>query len=150
MRLPRLLAALPVIAALLAPLRPARADEGATVVVELTGFRNDTGRVMVLLYGSEDGFMRDQKKALARALSPIRGGTARVELRGVPPGLRAISCFHDENDNGDLDTNWLGIPREGVGASNNAKGRLGPPKWKDARFEVTAPVTEHHIKISYL
>jgi len=39
-------------------------------------------------------------------------------LAGIPPGTYAIACYHDENDNGKLDTNFLGIPKEGTGASN--------------------------------
>jgi uncharacterized protein (DUF2141 family) len=46
-----------------------------------------------------------------------------------------LAAFHDENDNGKLDTNWIGIPKEGLASSNNAKGRMGPPKWRDASFE---------------
>jgi uncharacterized protein (DUF2141 family) len=42
--------------------------------------------------------------------------------------------FHDENGDGRLDTNVLGIPREGVGVSNNKIRSFGPPKWDDAKF----------------
>jgi uncharacterized protein (DUF2141 family) len=51
----------------------------------------------------------------------IIDGRAVCEFPGVTPGTYAISVFHDENSNGKLDTNLLGIPREGVSASNNRK-----------------------------
>jgi uncharacterized protein (DUF2141 family) len=135
---------------LVAGLVPARAADSATLVVRLTGLRSDSGRVMVLVYQSEDGYMKDDRKAVARANADIHGGVARVEIRGLVPGTYALSCFHDENGNGRLDTNWIGIPKEGVGASNGAKGHMGPPKWKDAHFPVVAPATEHAVKIVYV
>jgi uncharacterized protein (DUF2141 family) len=42
--------------------------------------------------------------------------------------------LHDENDNGKMDTDWMGIPKEGYGATRDAKGIMGPPKFKDAAF----------------
>jgi len=48
--------------------------------------------------------------------------------------MYAVSVFHDENYNGKLDTNLLGIPREGVGASNDARGNFRPPKFGAAAF----------------
>jgi len=53
-------------------------------------------------------------------------------------GKYAVSVFHDENSNGKLDTNFLGIPREGVGASNNAKGHFGPRNSARQRFNSRA------------
>jgi uncharacterized protein (DUF2141 family) len=58
--------------------------------------------------------------------------------------------FHDENSNGKLDTNFMGIPREGVGASNNAKGHLGPLKINDAAFQLSGGRVDLKIKINYL
>ena len=46
--------------------------------------------------------------------------------------------FHDENANGKIDRNFVGIPKEGYGTSNDAKGFMGPPKYEDAKFELTA------------
>jgi len=68
----------------------------------------------------------------------------------VPLGTYAVTVYHDVNDNQKLDTNWIGIPKEPVAISNNAKGRLGPPKWKDASFELreaTQELTVNLVKI---
>lgn len=58
--------------------------------------------------------------------------------------------MHDENGNGKLDSNWLGIPSEPVGASNDARGQFGPPSFEDAAFElgpgdVTVTIRLHEI-----
>ena len=55
-------------------------------------------------------------------------------MRDVAPGDYAVSVFHDENSNGKLDRNFMGMPKEGVGKSNDAAGHFGPPKYDDARF----------------
>ncbi len=67
----------------------------------------------------------------------------------MAPGTYALACFHDENGNGKLDTNWLGIPNEGMVASNHAKGRMGPPKFEDAKFAFTGPALELVLKVKY-
>jgi uncharacterized protein (DUF2141 family) len=96
--------------------------------VEIIGLRNDKGQVRCAIYLSADGFPKKSDKALAHAISSISDRYAVCEFPGVNAGTYAISVFHDENSNGKLDTNFMGIPREGVGASNNARGHLGPPK----------------------
>ena len=65
----------------------------------------------------------------------IENGKAHVEFTELPFGEYAISAYHDEDTDQELDTNWLGIPKEGTGASNDAKGKMGPPKYEDAKFE---------------
>ena len=58
----------------------------------------------------------------------------------LPPGTYAVSVYEDLNGNHKLDHNFLGIPREPVGASNNPRSRLGPPRFKQCSFHVgTAP-----------
>jgi len=55
-------------------------------------------------------------------------------FRGIPEGTYGLSAFHDKNDNGKLDTNFVGMPIEDYCASNNARGFMGPPSFNDAKF----------------
>ena len=96
------------------------------VHVEIGGLRNDKGQVFCALYSSRDGFPKNTEKAVARIKSAISDKQAVCEFSGMAPGTYAVSVFHDENSKGKLDTNFMGIPREGVGASNGAKGHFGP------------------------
>ncbi|WP_404710739.1 DUF2141 domain-containing protein [Sphingomonas sp. MMS24-J13] len=66
---------------------------------------------------------------------PAQAGTMTVTLRGVPPGRYAVQAFHDANANHDLDQNFIGIPKEGIGFSNDAMAHLMKPKWKVAAFD---------------
>ncbi|MBN1250670.1 MAG: DUF2141 domain-containing protein, partial [Bacteroidales bacterium] len=57
-------------------------------------------------------------------------------INNLKSGKYSIIYFHDENENEKLDTNWLGIPREGYGFSNNASSKFGPPPIKDRLFDI--------------
>jgi len=66
----------------------------------------------------------------------VKGNKATLTFKNLPPGTYAIAALHDANSNGKMDTNMLGIPKEDYGASNDAKSTFGPPKYKDAKFDV--------------
>lgn len=114
----------------------AAAEPGARdLVVNMDGFRSAEGVVYVALFRSADGFPAEQAKALAglKARVSPKKRRARVVFRDLGPGTYAIAVLHDEDGDGALDTNVLGIPTEGVGASNNVR-TLGPPSFDDAAF----------------
>ena len=121
-----------------------------SIHVEVVGLHSDKGQVLCALYSSRDGFPKQSEKASAHVSSAIAQGQAVCEFSGVGPGTYAVSVFHDENSNGKLDTKFMGIPREGVGASNNAKGHFGPPKFEAAAFRFTGGRLELKITINYL
>jgi uncharacterized protein (DUF2141 family) len=131
---------------------PAQAQQPqeSLIHVEISGLRNDKGRVWCAIYSSADGFPKKSDKALAHAMSSISDRHAVCEFPGFNAGTYAISVFHDENSNGKLDTNFMGIPREGVGASNNAKGHFGPPKFDAAAFRFSGGRLELKITVNYL
>jgi len=108
----------------------------ATIMVEVEGVRSGEGQMLGLLFNQERGYPTKPDKAMKQVVVPAAKGTVSVSFEGIAPGTYAASVVHDENGNGKLDTNVLGIPKEGVGASNRAKSKLGPPKWKDAKFTV--------------
>jgi len=74
------------------------------------------------------------KSPLATATVRADRATALCVFESIPPGVYALSAFHDKNNNGKLDTNLLSIPTEDYGASNNARGTFGPPSFDDAKF----------------
>jgi len=141
-------------ALLIAPLllaSPALAAEPAPgLAIRVSGFHSDDGQVLLSVYRGEDGFPGEPDRAWKRIVTRISDGRASVDLQSVPPGDYAIAVVHDENSNNTLDTSWIGIPKEGIGTSNNAKGRMGPPKYRDAKFTVTAAGALQSITIVYL
>ena len=104
-----------------------------TVTVKMNDFDNDKGTALVGLYDSEENFL---DKGFMYRKSKIENETATVTFTDVPDGVYAVSCFHDEDDNEKLNMFMGMMPTEDYGTSNNAPANFGPPKWKDAKFEV--------------
>jgi len=103
--------------------------------VELTikGIEKVQGSILVAVYNSEGTFM---KKHDASQKAKVSGKEVTLVFENVTPGDYAISTFHDENDNSKLDTNFLGIPNEPYGFSNDATGTFGPPSFVKAKVKV--------------
>jgi len=152
---PRFLA-LASLLALLWP-QPAPAAEGAAgteaagqIAFEIRGARSDNGHVHVSLFAKPDGFPSKRQKAIHTEIIPIVDGVSVGSFEDVEYGKYAISVFHDENDDNELETNFFGMPKEGVGTSNDPKPRLGPPRWTDAAFELAEPEFSAQITMRYL
>ncbi len=117
------------------------ADRATTeLTVQLTGLKSDKGQLMVALYDSSDNWLGN---GIMGEITTISNGQATVTFKNVPYGTYAISSFHDKDNNGKLNTRLFGIPSEPYASSRGAKGRFGPPKWEDAKFDLeTAVVSE--------
>ena len=81
------------------------------------------------------------------ASAPAQEGETVVTVNDVPPGSWAVLAFLDENDNGKLDRNVLGIPKENYAFSRDARGRFGPPSFEDAAFVLRDEKAVSYIKL---
>ncbi len=104
-----------------------------TIEVEVSNFESNKGAAYIGLYNAENSFLENEYKG---EIVEIKNKKAVLVFKDIPDGTYAVSVFHDEDGNGKLTTGFLGIPKERYGASNNAKGVFGPPKWDNAKFEV--------------
>ena len=103
-----------------------------TIEVIITDFESEDGQVLVGLYASEEDFLSSAYKS---QIAKIVNGQVSVQFTEIPDGIYAVSAFHDENEDENLNM-FLGIlPVEDYATSNNAPTKFGPPKWKDAKFE---------------
>jgi uncharacterized protein (DUF2141 family) len=127
----------------------AEPSAGNLIRAEIGGLRNAKGVVRCLLFQSEDGFPSDATKASQRVVAKIVDGTAVCEFPDPPAKTLAIAFIHDENDNGELDKNFFGIPQEGYGFSNNARGSMGPPAFDKAAFQHVAGAQVLHLSVAY-
>lgn len=105
-----------------------------TIEITMTNFSSDEGKVKVGLYDKEGDFLDNTFMMVS---SEITNKKASATFTEVPDGVYAVSVFHDEDDNGELNMILGMIPSESYGCSNDAQGFFGPPKWLDAKFEVT-------------
>jgi uncharacterized protein (DUF2141 family) len=133
-----------------AALAQVRAATDNVIHVEIGGLHSDKGQMRCALFSSAADFPKQVDKAVMQKTVAIANRHAVCEFPGTPPGTYAVSVFHDENSNGKLDTNFIRIPREGVGASNDAKGHFGPPKFDAAAFRYPGGRLDLKITITYL
>ena len=127
----------------------AMADPPTAVLTMRLALRNSNGQVGCMLFTSDKGFPKDPNAAAQKKWCPISSSQSACSFDPIPAGTYAVVCFHDENKNGKLDTGLFGVPTEGTVASNNAKGFMGPPSFKDARFSFTGSPSELRLTMSY-
>ena len=103
-----------------------------TLTVEASGAEPGQGQALFDLFDSEQSFLAEPVISLTAAIDT--NGQAIFVLPELSPGAYAFSVIYDEDSNGELKTGFLGIPKEKVAVSNNARPRFGPPRYKDAVF----------------
>lgn len=122
---------------------------GCTLVVHVTGFRNQKGDAGGVIFASPDGWPENNEKAYQHGPFPITGDHATVTFEHVKPGHYAVAVIHDENMNHKLDRNFLGIPKEGFGFANNPRVAFSAPSWAAAAIDVGCPTTSTDIRLIY-
>jgi uncharacterized protein (DUF2141 family) len=95
----------------------------------------------------EAQFLKDNCPWAANAQARL--GDTRVTVANLPAGRYAVQAFLDENGNGEVDRALFGIPKEGVGFSNDAKIRLGPPKFAEAVFAFDGNARTIRLNLRY-
>ncbi len=113
-----------------------------TLEIHIDGIRNTRGEVLLQLFDQDE-------KVVRQAKGKISGDSTAIIIRDLVPGKYAFRFFHDENLSGTLDSGVLGIPREGVGISNNAFGPFGPKPFRDWLFDLKGNKVIS-LKIRYL
>ena len=119
----------------LSPAALAESPSCTGIHVEILNIRNSAGSIGCALFESPVGFpIEFLRYATNIIVIKIQDTQARCDFVSIPPGTYALAIIHDENMDGKLDTNWLGVPKEGYGFSNDAKAMLGAPSFSAASF----------------
>ncbi|MEO9130544.1 MAG: DUF2141 domain-containing protein [Sphingomonas sp.] len=117
-----------------------------TLTVQISNVRNGNGTVHVDICPQKQ-FLGDDCAYVGDAQA--RAGVVTVTVHNLPAGHYAAQVFHDENRNKKVDRALFGIPKEGVGFSNDARISLGPPKWADATFDFNGQLQTITLKMRY-
>jgi len=136
----------------LAPLPGAALAQSGCPGIHVTvlDIRNSTGTVACALFESAEGFpIEFLRSATNIMVIKVRKTHARCDFEDIPPGTYALGVIHDENMNGKLDLDVLGIPREGYGFSNDAKGWIGAPSFAAASFRYDGRTLDLTIDMHY-
>ena len=123
--------------------------EKATLEVTINNVKNNKGVILLALFNGEDGFPGQSENAFKSEKVAANAKVTRIVFENIPQGTYAIAVFHDENDNGVLDKNMLGIPTEGYGSSNNQKKLFRTPNFNECKFKVGKSQVTQKIELNY-
>ena len=121
-----------------------KAQETGSLTVTVSNIKTQEGVIMVGLYKDENTFL---EKVFKTQKTEANSDSVTLTFDHIPAGEYGISLFHDKDENGKLNTNFIGIPSEPYAFSNNAKGMFGPAKWEDVKFSVIDKETIQNIKL---
>ena len=117
-----------------------------TLTIQVTNVKDAEGHVRIAIYNSEKDYMK--KHFMVKSAKAAKG-TVELVIDNLPAGTYGISVMHDANSNEKMDSNMIGIPKEGFGFSNNAKGTFGPPGYEKTKIEFAAS-KQISIELTYL
>lgn len=118
--------------------------------VTILNIRNSDGTVDCALFDSADGFPIEFLHSASNVMViKVRDSQARCDFEDIRTGTYALAVIHDENMNGKLDTDWVGIPTEGYGFSNDAMAVIGAPSFSAASFSYDGRSLELTIGLHY-
>lgn len=104
------------------------------LTVEIDGLKNNKGQILFQL-------LDENQKELKGMKAEIKNNKCSIVISDLKPGKYGFRYFHDENSNSTMDKSMLGIPKEGFGFSNNAKGTFGPPSFEKVIFDLKSFTT---------
>ncbi len=133
---------------LIANISPAASESTGDLIVNISGFPSSDGFAMVALNNSEESYKSGGTSAVAKTKVKVVDQKAQVIFTNLPYGSYGVSLYHDENANGKMDKNVMGIPKEAYGFSNNAKGFFGKPSYKDVVFQLNSAEKQISINLN--
>ena len=109
----------------------------SSITIEIKGIPSEKGNVFIGLFRSKDEFPVFGKQYIGKIL-PVIGKKMTYSFDNLSEGKYAIAIYHDENKNGKLDKNYLGVPTEVYGFSNNARRTFSAPSFEEAQINLTS------------
>lgn len=113
----------------------------------VTNIKSKNGRLLIGWYNSEKSYNEKNNPLYKKIVDVGKQSEVSVVFENVPPGKYAVSMFLDENGNNKMDTNFMGIPKEQYGFSNNVLPATRAANFKEASFEITQKPTEISIRL---
>jgi uncharacterized protein (DUF2141 family) len=123
-------------------------QDAATLTVKLSNIGSEKGKIMLALFQQPEGFPFVHQKAFRLQQVAARPGDLTVSFPQLPAGRYALAVYHDENADMKLNTNALGIPREGYGFSRNIRPKFSAPKFEEAAFDL-ARSSQMSVEVKY-
>lgn len=124
---------------------PATEPEAGVLIVRVTGLKSGDGKMRMVLFDSKKNFL---KRPLRAEVIDIEDLQATWTVEQLPYGTYAVLAHQDENESGKMERHWYGKPKEPTGASNDAPAKFGPPKFRDAKFQLDSETLTIQIAVN--
>lgn len=121
----------------------------SSLTVSIDGLKNQKGQICFSLFASSRGFPNSGERALQANCVKVANAPIQITFNNLQAGSYAVAVIHDVNSDRTLNRNFLGIPTEGFGFSQNPIIQTGPPKFIDSVIIVSGQNTNIEIKLQY-
>ncbi|WP_051209908.1 DUF2141 domain-containing protein [Gelidibacter mesophilus] len=111
------------------------ANDNPKLTINITNIESIKGKVVIGVYSSGKNFLKDGAEVKNYTFK-VDGKSKQIVITDLPKGDYAISMYHDENSDDECNLNFLGIPKEGYGFSNNIKPKFSAPTYEDCKFSL--------------
>ena len=118
----------------------------SSLEIHVNNIKSKKGSIQLGLFTTEADYL---KSPVEKKIIKSTGKDVTVVFENLQPGDYALSVIHDENENGELDSNVFGIPKEGFAFGNNALGSFGPPPFDKAKITIVDQNVKQEIKLKY-
>lgn len=122
--------------------------EKGNVIINIEGLKSDKGELILALFTDKKDYLK--KDFIHKKVKVDKKGDTIVVFENLPRGEYSVSVIHDENKNGKLDKNVVGIPKESFGFSNVSLGWFGPPSFENTKFMLEKEEVEVTVKLKHL
>lgn len=123
-------------------------SQGKSIKINIPNIKSEKGEILIALFNKTEGFPENANTAFQTAKLKAKKGVQSITMPNIIDGRYALAIFHDENGDGKMNKNMLGIPKEGYGVSNNVKNLMSAPTFNEAAFTHNKD-TELSIQLNY-
>lgn len=121
-----------------------------TLVLQIDELRKESGTLRMNLFRQPAGFPDDHTQAYRTREVKLDGTSTTIRVSNLPADTYAVAVHHDENQDGKMNRNPIGIPTEGIATSGDPKVTPGPPSFEAARFQLQSPEQTVEMSMTYL
>lgn len=118
------------------------------IEVTVSDIKSDKGKIILMLFDQADGFPSEKDVAFKRAKVQARNGEVHHTFTDLPYQTYALFVVHDENDNDEIDKNFVGFPKERIGASHQTG--FGKPSFEKSKFTLSETQKVVEIKMEFV
>lgn len=119
-----------------------------SIAVNVMDVKNNEGKIILSLYDQQEGFPAKKEHAFRRIKIDAREGEMSYTFSDLPYGTYALAVIHDENNDDTVSKNFIGLPKERIGVSNQTK--FGKPSFDRSKFELVSSDPDIRVDLVFL